>query len=285
LLSALLSALLAAGPQSTGPATAAFLELEHHSPAVRDGRLVEDVGIETLGGAFTALLARNQVVPAEKTETFSTGADNQQQIEIRVLRGLATTAGKNALVGRFAVDQIPRAPRGTIMVAVTFAVTADGAITVSARESRGRSVGVRPAAEPGIQSFDCTSSDETKRGESLRARKSGGPDGATWNWYGADLLCAVVVRGACDGTARIALDLGRKTAARAAVTLSPRDPSTQELRVSARAWQRALQRRREVVYETLPLRVRVDAKCSDGARHGSAGTWSDNFVGAFSGGE
>ncbi len=253
---------------------------------MRDGHLVEDVGLETLGGLLTVLLRRDLPVPVEKTETFATAADNQEQIEIRLYRGVESTTRKNTLVGRFAVDGIPKAPRGTVDVAVTFAVTAGGAITVSARERSGRHVGLRRIfVQAGIQSFDCTSTDEVKRGESLRARHSGGPEGATWNWYGADLLCTVVVRGACDGPAQVALDLGRKPSARAALTLSSGAATTAELRVPAKVWQRALQRRRDVVYESLPLGVRVDAKCADrtGAWHPQ--TWSDSFIGAFSGGE
>jgi len=280
-----LALLFGADVQPKPLAPPAFLELVPHSPAVREGRLVEDVGLETLGGVFTVLIARDQPVPAAKTETFTTAADGQQQIEIKLFRGVAKLARDDTRVGRFAVDGVPAAPRGTVTVEVTFSVTANGAITVRARERAGRRVGLHLIADPGIQSFDCTSDDEMKRGESLRARRSGGPEGATWNWYGADLLCTVVVRGACDGTARVALELGRKRAAQAEMTLSERDATTREVRVPAKTWQRALKRRRDVVYETLSLRIRVEQKCADVARASSAPTWTDSFVGAFSGGE
>jgi hypothetical protein len=280
-----LALLFGADVQPKPLAPPAFLELEPHSPAVRDGHLVEDVGLETLGGVFTVLLSRDQALPAAKTETFTTAADGQRQVEVRVFRGVAKLARDNTRIGRFAVDGIPAAPRGTVTVEVTFSVTADGAITVRARERAGRRVGLHLIAGPGIQSFDCTSDDEMKRGESLRARRSGGPEGATWNWYGADLLCTVVVRGACDGTARVALELGRKQAARGEMTLSERDPTSQELRVPAKAWERALQRRRDRVFETLPVSIRIDARCSASARRSAPQSWADAFVGAFSGGE
>lgn len=105
------------------------------------------------------------------------------------------------------------------------------------------------------------------------------------NWYGDDLLCTVIVRGACDGTASITLDLGRKRAARAELTLSARDASSRELLVPAAVWQRALQHPKNHVYETLRLRIRVAAQCTDGTRGPERQTWSDTFVGAFSGGE
>src|SRR4029079_4040622 len=146
----------------------------------------------------------------------------------------------------------------------------------------GRRVGRRPVIEPGIQSFDCTSTDEVKRGESLRNRRSGGPEGATWNWYGSDLLCTGVVRGGCGGTAKRALDLGRKRAAQAEVPVSSREATTSELRVPASVWQRALQRPKDRVYETLRLRLRVDASCASGAHVLERQTWSDGFTGAFS---
>jgi len=277
------SLLLASDIQPMPLPPAAFLELETHSPVVRNGRLVEDVGIETLGGVFTVLLPRDSAVPVEKTETFSTAADNQEQIEIRLFRGVARIARENTPVGRLAVTGIPRAARGTPSVAVTFSVTADAAITVAARERAGHPIALHRRA--GIDSFDCTTTDEMKRGESLRARHSGGPEGATWNWYGADLLCTVVVRGDCDGAGSAVLKLRRKPVARAAMTLSRQATTNLELRVPPKVWERALDRRKNLVYETLALSVRVDARCADGMSAFSPETWFDAFMGAFSGGE
>src|SRR5690242_10144111 len=116
----------------------------------------------------------------------------------------------------------------------------------------------------GIESFDCTSDDEMKRGQSLRGGHSGGPEGATWNWYGADLLCTVVVRGDCDGTGSAVLKLGGKPVARATLKLSRRlGAVSAELRIPAKVWERALVRRKDLVYETLPLSVGVDLECDD----------------------
>jgi hypothetical protein len=180
--------------------------------------------------------------------------------------------------------------RGLLIIGTTLSLMSPAAAQKPAQagtpkpaQQTGREQAKPPRA--GLQTFDCTSADEMKRGESLRGHHSGGPDGATWNWYGADLVCTVVVRGSCDGTGRVVLELGRKPAARAEITLSEKDATTQELRVPSRVWERALQRRKTLVFETLLLHVRIDPKCADGSRASPAGTWSDSFVGAFSGGE
>ena len=280
-LLACFAVLVAADALPAAPADPALLELERHSPAVRGGRLVEDVGLETLGGVFTPLLQRNQTVPVEKTETFSTAADNQDQIEIRLFRGVETIARANALVGRFVIAGLPKLPRGTVKVAVTFSIAADGTITVTARERSGQPGRLRRRG--GIESFDCTSTEEMKRGQSLRAQHSGGPEGATWNWYGADLLCTVVVRGECDGTGSAVLKIGPKPVGRATLTLARQATASAELRVPAKVWERALQHRKRLIYETLPLHIRVDARCK--GDDGPPETWSDSFVGRFSGGE
>jgi molecular chaperone DnaK (HSP70) len=128
---------------TTRGASSDSIRVESHSPASVGGRLVEDVGIETLGGVFTPLLVRGRAVPCEVTETFSTAADNQPEIEIRPFRGVAKLARDAKALGRFVVTGLPRAARGTLIVAVTFAVATDGTITLAAREKLGRPVHLR----------------------------------------------------------------------------------------------------------------------------------------------
>lgn len=119
------------------------LELEEQSPATSQGRLIQDLGIETLGGVFTPLLTSGQTLPCEFTETFSTAADNQEQVEVRLFRGTAKLTRDATLVGRFVIDGLPKLPRGTPNVAVTFSVTANGTILVKAREKSGHPVRLR----------------------------------------------------------------------------------------------------------------------------------------------
>ena len=123
--------------------SAAALELEKQSPAAAQGRLIQDLGIETLGGVFTPLLTSGQTLPCEITETFSTAADNQEHVEVRLFRGKAKLARDATLIGRFVIEGLPKLPRGTPMVAVTFSVTANGTVRVTAREKSGHPVRLR----------------------------------------------------------------------------------------------------------------------------------------------
>jgi molecular chaperone DnaK len=141
---AVVGVLLVAAPTRGGSSDS--IKVEGRSLAVAGGRLVEDVGIETLGGVFTPLLERGRAVPCEVTETFTTAADNQVEVEIRLFRGVAKLARDAKALGRFAVTGLPRAPRGTLHVAVTFAVASDGTITLAARDKSGRPVQIRRAA-------------------------------------------------------------------------------------------------------------------------------------------
>lgn len=92
------------------------------------------LGIETMGGVSTKLIERNTTVPTDKSETFSTAADNQPQVEIHVLQGEREMAVDNKSLGRFILDGIPPAPRGIPQVEVTFKIDANGILNVSAKD-------------------------------------------------------------------------------------------------------------------------------------------------------
>ncbi|MFH1560980.1 MAG: Hsp70 family protein, partial [Patescibacteria group bacterium] len=92
------------------------------------------LGIETLGGAMTALIERNTTVPTQKSQIFSTAADSQTQVEIHVLQGERPMAVDNKSLGRFVLDGIPPAPRGMPQVEVAFDIDANGILTVSAKD-------------------------------------------------------------------------------------------------------------------------------------------------------
>ena len=92
------------------------------------------VGIETLGGVCTRLIERNTTIPTKKSETFSTAADNQTQVEIHILQGERQMAADNKSLGRFILDGIPPAPRGVPQVEVTFDIDANGIMHVSAKD-------------------------------------------------------------------------------------------------------------------------------------------------------
>ena len=92
------------------------------------------LGIETMGGVSTKLINRNSTIPTSKSETFSTAADNQPQVEIHVLQGEREMAADNKSLGRFILDGIAPAPRGVPKIEVTFSLDANGLLNVTARD-------------------------------------------------------------------------------------------------------------------------------------------------------
>lgn len=92
------------------------------------------LGIETMGGVTTKLIDRNSTVPTSKSETFSTAADNQPQVEIHVLQGEREMAADNKSLGRFTLDGIAPAPRGVPQIEVTFDLDANGILNVTAKD-------------------------------------------------------------------------------------------------------------------------------------------------------
>ncbi|XP_009769457.1 heat shock 70 kDa protein, mitochondrial-like [Nicotiana sylvestris] len=92
------------------------------------------LGIETLGGIFTRLINRNTTIPTKKSQVFSTAADNQTQVGIKVLQGEREMASDNKMLGEFELVGIPPAPRGLPQIEVTFDIDANGLVTVSAKD-------------------------------------------------------------------------------------------------------------------------------------------------------
>jgi molecular chaperone DnaK len=92
------------------------------------------LGIETLGGVMTHLIERNTTIPARKSETFSTAADNQTAVDVQVYQGERPMAQDNRLLGNFRLDGLPAAPRGMPQVEVTFDIDANGILNVTAKD-------------------------------------------------------------------------------------------------------------------------------------------------------
>jgi molecular chaperone DnaK len=92
------------------------------------------LGIETLGGVMTPLIARNTTIPTRKSETFSTAADSQTSVEVHVLQGERPLARDNRTLGRFQLVGIPPAPRGVPQIEVGFDIDANGMVNVSAKD-------------------------------------------------------------------------------------------------------------------------------------------------------
>jgi molecular chaperone DnaK len=109
------------------------------------------LAIETLGSVATPQIERNTTIPARRTQTFSTAADGQTQVEIHVLQGERSMAGDNKSLGRFILDGIPPAPRGIPQIEVTFDIDANGILKVTARDkASGRSQHITLEASSGL---------------------------------------------------------------------------------------------------------------------------------------
>jgi len=113
------------------------------------------LGIETLGGVFTKLINRNTTIPCKKSQVFSTAADNQTQVSIKVLQGERAMAADNKLLGEFDLTDIPPAPRGRPQIEVTFDIDASGIVHVSARDkATGREQAITVTSNSGLSSAD-----------------------------------------------------------------------------------------------------------------------------------
>merc|ERR1719159_884335 len=113
------------------------------------------LGIETLGGVFTRLIPRNTTIPTKKGQVFSTAADNQTQVGIKVLQGEREMAADNKLLGQFDLVGIPPAPRGVPQIEVTFDIDANGIVNVSAKDkASGKQQNIRIQGSGGLSDAD-----------------------------------------------------------------------------------------------------------------------------------
>lgn len=109
------------------------------------------LGIETMGAVSTPLIPRNTTIPTSKSQVFSTAADNQTQVEINILQGERPMATDNKSLGRFILDGIPPAPRGTPQIEVTFDIDANGILSVKAKDkASGKEQSIKITGSTGL---------------------------------------------------------------------------------------------------------------------------------------
>jgi molecular chaperone DnaK len=138
------------------------------------------LGIETLGGVMTTLIARNTTIPTRKSEIFTTAADGQTSVEIHVMQGERPMARDNRTLGRFHLVGIPPAPRGVPQVEVTFDIDANGILHVSARDQgTGKEQAITITASTGltkdeidrmVKESEAHAAEDTRRREDIELR-------------------------------------------------------------------------------------------------------------------
>lgn len=132
------------------------------------------LGIETLGGVFTRLIPRNTTIPTKKSQVFSTAAEGQTSVEIRVFQGERELVRDNKLIGNFTLSGIPPAPKGVPQIEVTFDIDADGIINVSARDkASNKDASITVAGSSGLSDAEIEKmvNDAEKFKEQDKARK------------------------------------------------------------------------------------------------------------------
>jgi molecular chaperone DnaK len=138
------------------------------------------LGVETEGSVMTTLIGRNTTIPTSKTETFSTAADGQTAVDIRVFQGERPMARDNRLLGEFRLDGIPPAPRGIPQIEVTFDIDANGILNVQARDKatgkeqkitiKGSSGLAKNEIERMVHEAEAHADEDKKRREIVEAR-------------------------------------------------------------------------------------------------------------------
>jgi len=139
-----------------------------------------NLGIETLGGVMTPLIPANTTIPTKKTQTFSTAADNQTEVEIKVLQGDRTMAADNKTLGRFNLVGIPPAPKGVPQIEVGFDIDANGIVNVSAKDkSSGKEQKIQIKSDGGLSKDEIAkmkseaeqyATEDAKRRDSVEAK-------------------------------------------------------------------------------------------------------------------
>lgn len=163
------------------------------------------LGIETLGGVATKLIEKNTTIPASRSQTFSTAADNQTSVEIHVVQGERPMAVDNRTLGRFMLEGIPPAPRGMPQVEVTFDVDANGILSVKAKDkTSGKEQSIRIEARGSLSQDDI---EKMKKDAELHAAEDAKKKEEAESRNVADTTVAVAERALKDAEGKISAEL------------------------------------------------------------------------------
>src|SRR6267154_6214097 len=150
------------------------LSLGMSSPSSGIIRLTRFAGIETLGGIMTKLISRNTTIPTKKSQVFSTAADGQTAIEVKIFQGERELVRDNKLLGNFNLVGIPPAPKGVPQIEITFDIDADGIVNVSAKDkatNKDKSMTIASSSGLSDKDIEHMVSDAEKYAESDKARR------------------------------------------------------------------------------------------------------------------
>jgi molecular chaperone DnaK len=208
------------------------------------------LAIETLGGVATPMIPRNTTIPTKKSETFSTAADNQTEVEVHVMQGERPMAAQNRTLGKFKLGGIMPAPRGVPQIEVTFDIDANGILNVSAKDNAtGKDAKITITSSSGLskdevermaKDAEAHAAEDKEAKEKIEARNQ------------LDSLVYNVEKMLKDGGEKVdAADKGEveSALAEAKSTLAGSDPSTSELNASKDKLTAASHKLAEAVYK------------------------------------
>jgi len=184
------------------------------------------LGIETLGGVNTVLIAKNTTIPASKSQTFSTAADNQTSVEVHVLQGERPMAQDNKSLGRFILDGIPPSPRGVPQVEVSFDIDANGILSVTAKDkASGKTQSIRIEGSTGISDEEV---ERMKKEAELHQEEDKKKQEAIEVRNGADTMLYATEKALADAGDKIPEDVKKEVAEKSEALKKIKDSGTIE---------------------------------------------------------
>jgi len=230
------------------------------------------LSIETMGGVATSMIARNTTIPTKKTETFSTAADNQTEVEVHVMQGERPMAAQNRTLGKFKLGGIPPAPRGVPQIAVTFDIDANGILNVTAKDNAtGKDAKITITSSSGLskeevermaKDAEAHAAEDKEQRDKVEARN--GLDSMVYNVEKMLKDSGDKVAAADKSEVETALEDAKKTLAG--------DPSAAELNSSKERLTTASHKLAEVMYKAAAASAPAEGTAGAGSEGAAAGT-------------